>query len=53
MEASLSKGLNHGEISFASRCTKGWKWPGRAGHGRKTVASLKWGLRGVVEPGPE
>ena len=33
MEASSLKGLNHGDISFKGRCTKGCKWLGRAGHG--------------------
>ena len=33
MEASLLKGLNHGNISFVGRCTEGSKWPGREGHG--------------------
>ena len=33
MEASSLKGLSDGEISLASRCTKGCKLPGRASHG--------------------
>ena len=33
MEASSLIGLNHGSISFVGRCTKGYKWPGRVGHG--------------------
>jgi len=46
MEASSLKGLNPGDISFVSRCTKGCKWPGGAGHGgpRKDGRIIEVGL---------
>jgi hypothetical protein len=42
--------LNHGEISFVSRCTKEYKWPGRAGHDgpRKDGTIIEVGLALVL-----
>jgi len=50
MEACLLKGSNLGEISFVSRCTKGWKWPGLGGHGgpRKDGTIIEVGLALVL-----
>ena len=49
MEASSLKGLNRGEISFISRCTKDCKWPRREGHGgrRKDNTIIEVGLAWV------
>ena len=46
MKASSLKGLNHGDISFVSRCTKECKWPGLAGHGgpREDGTIIEMGL---------
>ena len=53
MEGTSLKELNDGEISFVSRCTKGCKWPGRAGHGgpRKDDRIVEVGL--VMKLGPK
>jgi len=50
MEASSLKGLNHGDVSFASRCTKGFKWLGHVGHGgpRKDARIIEMGLALVL-----
>ena len=49
MEASSLKGLNRGEVSFISRCTKDCKWPRREGHGgrRKDSTIIEVGLAWV------
>ena len=53
VEATSLKGLNDSEISFVSRCTKGCKWPGRAGNGgpRKDSRIIEVGL--VMKLGPK
>ena len=49
MAASSLKGLNHGEVSFVSRCTKECKRPRRAAHGgrRKDGTIIEVGLAWV------
>ena len=50
MEASLLKGLNHGEVPLVNRCTKECKWPRRAGYGghRKDDTIIEMGLGWVL-----
>ena len=55
MEASSLQELNHGEVFFkvdAPRNASGRVVRAMVNVG-KTIRSSKWGLGGVVEPGPE